>query len=168
MTSLKRFQTVDSTLHGVVDYVVGSSLLTWAPKALGIEGTRSARQVRLSGAFHAGYSTLTDYPLGAAKVIPYKAHLGLDLLGAAVLAATPFMTGQWREGRRQWVPHVGLALFEVMSLLQSDPSGKGSRHGDTSATHAANDADPDAAIRGGGLAVTPGAATGAAGGGEAA
>ena len=44
--------------------------------------------IRTAGAIHAGYSALTDYPLGVVKAIPYKAHLALDGLGALALAAT--------------------------------------------------------------------------------
>src|ERR687884_413978 len=97
---------VDSTPHGVVDYTAGTFLLTAFPKLAGIEGTRSAAQVRISAAVHAGYSTLTRYPLGVVKLIPFQAHLALDALGAVALAATPFVTGQWKKGARQWAPHV--------------------------------------------------------------
>jgi len=145
---------VDATLHGVVDYSAGTFLLTAFPKLAGIEGTRSARQVRISAAIHAGYSTVTDYPLGVVKLLPYRAHLALDALGAVALAATPFVTGQWKQGRRQWVPHVGLALFELSSLLISDPTGRGDYHGDVEAVRRANMEDPHSKIHNGALAVT--------------
>src|ERR671916_1452375 len=95
---------VDATLHGVVDYAAGTTLLTVFPKLAGMEGTRSARQIRIAGAIHAGYSTVTDYPLGVVKALPYRAHLALDAVGALALAATPFATGQYKKGRKQWVP----------------------------------------------------------------
>ena len=81
---------VDATLHGVTDYTAGATLTTFLPKLLGIEGTRAARQIRTAGAMHVSYSTLTDYPLGVVKLIPYQAHLAIDALGAIALAATPF------------------------------------------------------------------------------
>ena len=87
---------VDSTLHGVVDYSAGALLMSVFPKLAGIQGTRSARQVRLSAAIHAAYSTVTDYPLGMVKLLPFKAHLVLDAVGALALAATPFVTGQYK------------------------------------------------------------------------
>jgi hypothetical protein len=133
---------VDSTLHGVVDYTAGASLLTVAPKLFGVGGTRSARQIRTAGAVHAGYSTMTDYPLGLVKAIPFKAHLALDAVGALALAATPFLTGQYREGRRQWMPHVALCLFEFASLVMTDPTGKGDFHGDIEAVRKANRENP--------------------------
>jgi hypothetical protein len=144
---------VDSTLHGVTDYTVGTLLTTVFPKLAGIEGTRSAKQVRIAGAIHAGYGTVTDYPLGIVKLLPYKAHLAVDALGAIALAATPFVTGQWKEGRRQWVPHVGLCAFELAALAMTDPTGKGDFHGDVEAVRRANMEDPHRKIYNGGPAL---------------
>lgn len=139
---------IDATLHGATDYTVGTLLMTALPRLARVEGTRAARQIRIAGAVHAGYSTITDYPLGIAKVLPYKVHLALDALGAIALAATPFVTGQWMEGRSQWVPHVALASFELTSLLMSDPSGQGDFHGDVDAVRAANRVEPRSVIEG--------------------
>jgi hypothetical protein len=145
---------VDSTLHGVVDYSAGALLLTAFPRITGIAGTRSARQIRTAGAIHVGYSTLTDYPLGVIKALPYKAHLAMDAVGALALAATPFVTGQYKHGRRQWVPHVALCAFELMSLAISDPTGRGDFHGDVEAVRRANMEDPHSKIYNGRAAVT--------------
>jgi hypothetical protein len=149
---------VDSTLHGVVDYSAGTFLLTAFPRIAGIEGTRSAQQVRTSAAIHAGYSTLTKYPLGIVKVIPFRAHLALDAIGALALAATPFVTGQFKRGRRHWLPHVGLSLFELSSLAMTDPSGHGDFHGDVESVRSANMEDPRRKIEEGPRAVRPAAA----------
>jgi hypothetical protein len=150
---------IDSTLHGATDYTVGATLLTVFPKLAGIEGTPSARQVRLAGGIHAGYSTITDYPLGVVKALPYKAHLALDAIGAIALAATPFVTGQYKKGRSQWVPHVALCLFELGSLAMSDPTGKGDYHADVEAVRAANMEDPKRKIYEGPKAVRAASAT---------
>jgi hypothetical protein len=149
---------VDATLHGVVDYTAGASLLTVFPMLAGIEGTRAARQIRIAGAIHAGYSTLTDYPLGIVKLIPYQAHLAIDAAGAIVLAATPFMTGQFTRGRGQWAPHVALCLFELAALALTDPTGEGDYHGDVEAVRQANTEDPHRKIYDGGPAVARAAA----------
>jgi hypothetical protein len=144
---------VDATLHGVVDYMAGATLTTVFPKLAGIEGTRSAGQIRAAGAVHAGYSTITDYPLGAVKAIPFRVHLGLDAIGALALAATPFITGQYKEGRRQWVPQLALCAFELMSLAMTDPTGKGDYHGDVEAVREANQENPHGKIHDGPPAV---------------
>jgi hypothetical protein len=127
--------------------------MTIFPKLAGIEGTDSATQIRISGAAHVAYSTVTKYPLGIVKLVPYKAHLALDAIGAVALAATPFVTGQWKKGPRQFVPHLGIAAFELMSLAMSDPTGKGDFHGDVDAVREANAEDPQRKIREGGPAV---------------
>ena len=137
---------VDSTLHGVVDYGAGTLLTTVFPKLAGIEGTRAARQIRIAGAIHGGYSTMTDYPLGVVKLIPFRAHLALDAIGALALAATPFVTGQYRRGRSHWVPHVALTVFELASLAMTDPTGKGDFHGDVEAVRRANTLEPHSKI----------------------
>jgi hypothetical protein len=98
--------------------------------------------VRLAGAIHAGYSALTKYPLGIVKLIPFQLHLAIDAAGAAALAATPFVTGQYRRGRGQWLPHVALSLFELSSLAITDPTGRGDFHGDVAAVHEANMEQP--------------------------
>jgi hypothetical protein len=151
---------VDSTLHRVVDYVAGATLMTAFPKLAGIEGTRSAEQIRTVGAVHAGYRTLTDYPLGVVRLLPFKAHLVLDAIGALALAA-PFITGQYKKGPRQWAPHVGLSLFELASLAITDPSGKGDFHGDVDAVRRANLETPHRKIYDGAPAVRPARRAGA-------
>ena len=146
---------IDATLHGVTDYTVGAALMTVFPRLAGLRGTRSARQVRAVGAVHAGYSALTDYPVGVAKLIPYKAHLAIDGIGAVAIAVLPFVTRQHRRGRREWVPHVALAAFELASLAMSDPTGRGDYHGDVEAVRKANSEDPHRKIYEGPKAVNP-------------
>ena len=149
---------IDATLHGVTDYTVGATLTTLFPRLAGIEGTRAAGQIRTAGAIHAGYSTITDYPLGVVRLLPFKAHLAIDALGAIALAATPWITGQWRRGRREWLPHLALGLFELASLALTDPTGRGDFHGDIDAVRAGNMEDPELKIYRGPRAVTPAAA----------
>jgi hypothetical protein len=144
---------IDATLHGVTDYTVGTLLMTALPRIAGVEGTTAGRQMRAAGAFHAAYSTVTDYPLGVVKLLPYKAHLAIDALGALALAATPFVTGQYKKGPKQWVPHIALSLFELSSLAMSDPTGRGDFHGDVDAVREANQEDPHRKIYNGGPAV---------------
>jgi hypothetical protein len=129
--------------------------MTVLPRLVGVSGTPTARQMRIAGATHAGYSTITDYPLGIAKVIPYKVHLAIDAAGALAVAATPFVTGQFHRGPKQWVPHVALCAFELASLAMSDPTGLGDYHGDVEKIRQANMADPNGQIRENGRAVHP-------------
>src|SRR3712207_6025178 len=152
---------ISAVLHGATDYTVGTTLITALPRLVDVEGTDSAKQIRASGAAHIAYSLLTAYPLGAVKLIPFKVHLALDAVGAIAIGATPFVTGQWRKGRKHWVPHVALAAFELQSLLMTDPTGKGDFHGDVDAVREANREDPKRKIYEGPVAVTPAVASGA-------
>jgi hypothetical protein len=154
MTAKRLPQPIDSTLHGVTDYSVGAVLVSVFPRLAGISGTPAGRQIRAAGAVHAGYSALTDYPLGAAKVFPYKAHLAMDAAGAIALAVTPFVTGQWKKGASQWVPHLALAAIEFGTLALTDPTGKGAYTGNVEAVRAANTENPSRKIRDGQPAVT--------------
>ena len=153
---MRRPKPIDATLHGATDYQVGALLTTVFPKLVGIEGTAAARQIRTAGAFHAAYSTLTNYPLCILKVIPFKAHLALDAAGALALAAAPFVTGDAKKGRRHWAPQVGLCAFELFSLALTDPTGRGSYGGGVEAVRAANTEDPHAKIYNGTPAVAAG------------
>jgi hypothetical protein len=146
---------IDATLHGAVDYSAGALLVTAVPRMVGLNGARSGRQIRLSGAIHAGYSTLTDYPLGIVKLLPFEAHLAIDAVGAVALGAAPFVSGEYRRGPRHWVPHVALCLFELSSLALTDPTGGGDFHGDIEAIRRGNSEQPHRKIHDGGPAVTP-------------
>ena len=144
---------IDQTLHGVTDYTVGTMLATVFPRLAGLEGTPSAKQARIAGAVHVGYSTMTDYPPGIVKLIPFKVHLAVDALGALAVGALPFLNGQWKKGPKNWVPHVALCAFELVSLALTDPTGHGDFHGDVERVRLANALDPHRRIHEGGPAV---------------
>ena len=149
---------IDSTLHGVIDYTRRHAAADRLPAGWPASRARARRgRSARAGAIHAGYSTLTDYPLGIVKLIPYQAHLAIDALGALALAATPFVTGQCKKGRSQWVPaRRRCALFELASLALTDPTGRGDFHGDVDAVRRANMEDPHRKIYDGRRAVDAG------------
>jgi hypothetical protein len=149
---------IDATLHGVTAYSAGTLLVTAFPRLVGLEGTPAGRQIRTAGAIHAGYSTLTNYPLGIVKLIPFRAHLAIDAIGAVALAAAPFVSGQYKKGPRHWLPHLGLCLFELASLAMTDPTGEGDFHGDIEAVRRGNMEQPHQKIYNCGPAVRPAAA----------
>jgi hypothetical protein len=149
---------IDATLHGVTDYSAGTLLVAAFPRLVGLAGTPAGRQIRTAGAIHAGYSTLTDYPLGIVKLIPFRAHLAIDAIGAVALAAAPFVSGEYKQGPRHWLPHLGLCLFELASLAMTDPTGEGDFHGDIEAVRRGSMEQPHEKVYNGGPAVRPAAA----------
>jgi hypothetical protein len=112
---IQRF--IPTRAHGIVDYVTGATLAaapwllrfddesdaaTWIPVALG------------AGALV--YSLLTDYELGAKKVIPMDTHLKLDAASGVLLMTSPWL---FRFSKRVWLPHVIFGAFEVMAALST-------------------------------------------------
>ena len=120
----------------------------------GSRARESARQIRIAGAVHAAYSTLTDYPLGVVKVIPYKAHLAIDALGAIAAGRHAVRHRPVPQGPAALASRTSrLAAFELQSLLLSDPRGKGDFHGDVEAVRrrpTPQPAQPDLQRRAGG------------------
>ena len=112
---------IGSRLHGALDYLTGTKLLAASFLPV-LRDTFAGRALRIAGAGHIGYSLLTDYELGAVKVLPYKAHLGIDAAGAMGLAAAPFLAG--RDGLDRWVP-VAVGVYELGAVALSDPQGRG-------------------------------------------
>jgi hypothetical protein len=106
---MRRPTPITSKIHGLLDYATGAQLQLVPDRSL-----------RIAGAIHAGYSVLTDYEMGAVRVIPYRAHLALDALWTAGVAATPFVTG----GKSRWL-HLAIAGWEAMSLLMSETDVRG-------------------------------------------
>jgi hypothetical protein len=112
---------IGSRLHGALDYLTGTKLIAASFLPV-LRGTFAGKALRIAGAGHLGYSLLTNYELGAVKVIPYKAHLGIDAAGAIGLAAAPYLAG--RDGLDRWIP-VAVGAYEIGAVLLSDPQGKG-------------------------------------------
>ena len=98
-------RVIPTKIHGALDYVTAPALVA-APEVLRLDGARaSALAPRIAGVGAAGYSALTDYELGARRVIPMRTHLLLDALAGSALAAAPWVFGSARRGARHWLPH---------------------------------------------------------------
>jgi len=104
------------TWHGVADYVVGVLLLI-APFALGFTNNAAATWVSIVlglGAIVA--SLLTNYPLGAVKLIPVTIHSFADYAVAVVLILASLLL--YGGARRPTVAHLVVGvLVLVVSLL---------------------------------------------------
>ena len=124
---------ISSRVHGVLDYVAGV-LLILTPKLLGFENTVTASQVPMTlGALIIIYSLLTRYELALLMILPFRAHLALDVVSGLLLAGSPWLFG---FADKIWVPHVVLGLLEmgVVTMTRSDvaldhPEAPGMQHG---------------------------------------
>jgi hypothetical protein len=100
--------------HGMADYLVGIVLIL-APYILGFADGSAAQWVpQILGAAAIIYSFLTDYELGAMRLIPMPVHLGLDLASGLLLLVSPWLFGF--ADRIAW-PHVLFGLIEIGASL---------------------------------------------------
>ena len=123
-----RFMT--TRMHGMADYLVGIILIL-APYILGFADGSAAQWVpQILGAGTIVYSLLTDYELGAMRVIPMPVHLGIDFASGLLLLASPWLFGF--ADRIAW-PHVLFGLIEIGASLttQTRPHGTTATTGST-------------------------------------
>jgi len=107
-------RVISTQVHGILDYLVGL-LLVVAPWLFGFADNDTAKWVTIAvGITALLYSLVTDYELSVARVLPMSAHLALDALSGAFLAASPWLFGFSQE---VWVPHVIIGLFEIGAAL---------------------------------------------------
>ena len=105
---------MNTRVHGMADYLVGIILIL-APYLLGFaDGTAAQYVPQILGVGAIIYSLLTDYELGAMRVIPMPVHLGLDFASGLLLLVSPWLFGF--ADRIAW-PHVLFGLIEIGASL---------------------------------------------------
>jgi hypothetical protein len=82
---------ISPTLHGVLDYATVATTLL-APRLLDFPEP-AARASRLLAGSYLGLSLLTDYPLAARRVVPFKAHGAAEVASGMVLPMLPWALG---------------------------------------------------------------------------
>lgn len=106
---------ISTKTHGMIDYLTAGMLLA-APRLL---GWNSSVTRLLTGAAlgTVGYSLLTRYELGAFKILPMPAHLGLDAMQGVLLGAAPLFLNARPPVA---VSLAGIGLFELAVTLSSE------------------------------------------------
>jgi hypothetical protein len=125
---------IETKTHGYLDYIMGLFLIA-APWIFDFADGGAKQWVPIVlGAGMILYSLMTDYELGASRQISMGTHLTLDLLGGALLAASPWLFGFADE---VWVPHVVLGLAEIGASLMTKrtPSNERRHQNTTMAAH---------------------------------
>ena len=108
-----KLRVIPTQVHAIADYVTGP-VLTAAPELFRMRGGGpSVLAPRIAGTGATAYSALTDYELGVRRVLPMRAHLALDAASGVALAATPWLFGTARRGKRYWVPHALVGATEL-------------------------------------------------------
>jgi hypothetical protein len=107
---------IETKTHGYLDYIMGVLLIA-APWIFGFarDGAETWVPVVL-GAAVILYSLLTDYELGMSNIISMRTHLMLDLMGGAILAASPWIFG---FADYIWAPHLILGILEMGAALMT-------------------------------------------------
>ena len=114
-----RLRVIPTQVHGVLDYLTGSTLLA-APGLLGIkDDPQAALTLRLAGGGAITYSLLTDYELGLVRLLPMPVHLALDAISGVLLASSPWLFGFSQRGTRYWLPHAFVGATEILAAATS-------------------------------------------------
>lgn len=113
---------ISPTLHGVLDYATVATTLL-APRALGFPEPATRACDALAGSY-LGLSMLTDYPLAAKRVIPFKAHGVSEVASGLVLPTLPWVLGFARHrAARNFFLGLTAVTAVVASLTDWDAEG---------------------------------------------
>jgi len=115
----KSMQVISTRTHGILDYLTaGAALLV--PRLLGCNRKFTDAMTMLAVG-KLGYSMMTRHELGLIKLIPMKAHLAMDTLGGAAMAALPFLTDEDDPTATAFA--VGMGIFDIAAapLTQTTP-----------------------------------------------
>ncbi len=118
---------ITSRTHGVLDYIVGVALIL-APYLFGFADNPAARNTAwFVGAATILLSLITAYELSIAKLVPFRAHVGIDIAMGIFLALSPWIFG---FADRIVAPHliVGILVTGVALMSRSTASLTGDDH----------------------------------------
>lgn len=112
-----KLRVIPTSVHGVLDYLASGINLAF-PWLLDLRDAPLAALVpRIDGVAGACYSLITDYEVGAFKVLPVPAHLAFDAAKGAFLVSSPWLFGFARGGTRYWLPHVMMGTADIMAAI---------------------------------------------------
>lgn len=99
-------------IHGYIDYLT-SAVFALAPTVFMIEGVIPAVMgCYVISAALLLVSLVTRYPLGVVRLLPFPVHGALELLGAPVIVAYPWIAGFEHAGpARDFYIITGVAIF---------------------------------------------------------
>lgn len=101
---------IPTKIHGVADYIVGL-LVIGLPYFFNLEGAR-VWFFTVSGTAAIFYSLLTDYELGAIRVLRIRFHLLLDVVFGLIMLAAPLLLDLPRQA--SWTSYLIGALALLM------------------------------------------------------
>ena len=114
-----KLRVIPTGVHGVLDYLASAINLA-LPPLLGLHQAPWAVLIlRIGGVANASYSLLTDYELGAFKVLPMPARLRFDGAKGLLTLSSPWLFGFARKGARYWLAPVLMGMVDVLAAITS-------------------------------------------------
>lgn len=101
---------ISPTQHGYLDYVMVILFLA-APTLIGLTGMAGTFAYALAG-IHLVMTLVTDFPLGAAKLLPFTIHGWVERIVGPVLVLLPFGLGFNAVARGFYIV-IGLVIILV-------------------------------------------------------
>ena len=107
---------ISTLLHGCIDY--GVSSLFGAAAGSSVLSAPTRRLLATTGAYHSGYSVVTDYELGAQPWLTMRQHLVLDATVAGALVAAGFLLRRAPPAERALLIGAGLAEAAIIACSE--------------------------------------------------
>lgn len=108
---------IDARRHGMMDYATVAATAA-APRALGFPKQAEGLAYGLAAGY-LGLSLLTDYPLSATRMVPFKGHGVAEAAIGAALPFLPWLLG-FSESRRARNFFLGLTALTAATALLTD------------------------------------------------
>lgn len=110
-------------VHGAVDYLYAATA-AMAPHLFGFRDVPAAtRLIRLAAGGVAAYSLVTRYEWGAVGLVPFRAHLAVDVAAGLGTMAAPWAAG-FAAHRRARNTFLAMGAFSVLAGLLTDPGDR--------------------------------------------
>ncbi|GAB2949614.1 hypothetical protein GCM10027048_13380 [Hymenobacter coalescens] len=116
-------RVLSPSAHGVLDYLT-VAFFALAPTLFDLQAPYATAFYVLA----AGYlliALLTDYPLGAMRMIPFPLHGGFELVSGLVFMVLPFVFGFSDDQPVARNLFIGSSIFFLLSWLMTDWKGVG-------------------------------------------
>ena len=106
-------------IHGLLDYAAAAALIV-LPFLLDLGATSQlAHWLSVAGGIGlVTYSLATDYAFGAIGLVPFRAHMVLDLIAALAFIAAPFVFG-WSGLVMGYYLVMGAGVLAVVALTNT-------------------------------------------------
>lgn len=111
---------IPTRVHGILDYLMALTLVAIPAFVDWPSTAETILMVMGVGVFL--YSLMTDYELGAFRVLPMGVHLALDLMGGLVLLTAPFLFFSGHETAQMVFMILGAGEILATLLTHTSPS----------------------------------------------